>query len=149
VTTVYPFKDRPDQGIQVLFYPVPPDTPYVPFAHPFVLRNWDRLEELPIPILGTRYDAKKYYFGQLPINLPGPICGAEVDWQNGLLYSTYIADGYACACPAMIFPSGPTYDDTLDARAASIADLADSGGTVPTYDDTLDARAAKIADLQD
>jgi hypothetical protein len=98
VTKIYPFKDRPDIGVDALFWPLPLDADHVPFANPFTLRNWDRLEQLPEPILGTRYDPKVYYTGPLPDAQPGTPTGSIDEWQNGLLYSVYVADGYHTNC---------------------------------------------------
>ncbi len=102
---IYPFRDKPDFPVRVLFYPLPLSTPNVPNPNPFVLRNWDIIEQLPVPNIGTKYDPKEYYFGPLPINQPGTPCGTADEWENGLLYSTWIAGGYSCACPGNIMPS--------------------------------------------
>lgn len=105
VTQIYPFKDNPTVGVSVLFFPVPMTTDFVPYEHPFVLRNWDRLEEEDVPDFGTKYDAKTYYYGPLPINLPGNVCGTAAQWMGEIDYTTWLAGGYSCTCPAPIMPT--------------------------------------------
>lgn len=100
---IYPFRDRPDVAIDVLWFPVPLDSPYVPYPNPFVLRNWDRLEQLPQTQLGTDQFIREKWLGPRPLNTPGTPCGTADEWQNGLLYSRWIADGYACSCPEPIY----------------------------------------------
>lgn len=102
---IFPFKDRPDIGIRVLWFPVPLDSPYVPFPNPFVLRTWDKLESLPQTPLGTDQEYREPYSGPLPTNSPGRVCGSADQWLNGLSYETYIRGGYACGCPEPIFMS--------------------------------------------
>jgi len=104
ITTIYPFRDRPDVGVEVLFYPVAEGVGYVPYDNPFTLRNWDRLEQEPEPILGTRYDRKVYYYGPLPEPQPQTLTGTADEWRNGLLYATYVANGYHSDCEEWVMP---------------------------------------------
>jgi hypothetical protein len=100
---IFPFRDRPDFPVRVVFFPVPLDTPSVPFANPFVLRNWDRLEQLPQTVLGTDQTYREPYTGPVPVRPPGRVCGTADEWLNGLLYTTYIAGGYRCDHCEVIF----------------------------------------------
>jgi hypothetical protein len=84
----------------VLWYPVALNTPFVPFAHPFVLRNWDKREGLPQTPLGTDQDFKTLFFGPKPIGAPGTVCGSSDLWSNGLSYDDWIARNYSCICTA-------------------------------------------------
>ena len=103
VGKMYPFKDRPDIAIDVLWFPVSLDSPYVPYPNPFVLRNWDRLEQEPQTELGTDQFFRQHWSGPRPINLPGTPCGTADEWANGLLYSVWVNDGYRCSCPEAIY----------------------------------------------
>lgn len=105
VTKIYPFRDAPDQGIDVLFWPLPIDSDHVPYDNPFVLRNWDRLEQEAPPVLGTRYDKKVYYTGPLPDVQPGTPTGTADEWRNGLLYSKYVAGEYSTNCLEWVMPN--------------------------------------------
>jgi hypothetical protein len=89
----------------VLWFPLSLDVPNVPYPNPFVLRNWDRLEQEPQTELGTDQFYREAYTGPIPINLPGTVCGTPDQWANGLLYSEWLAGKYACDCPEMIFMS--------------------------------------------
>jgi hypothetical protein len=86
--------------VPVLWYPVPINTPVVPFPSPFVLRNWDVREGLPQTQLGTDQSFKTLYFGSKPTSLPGAVCGSADQWANGLLFTDWIAGNYSCACTA-------------------------------------------------
>lgn len=105
VGRIFPFRDRPDVSVRVLWFRVPLDTPYVPYPNPFVLRNWDRLEEEPQTLLGTDQNYREPYDGPTPINPPGIPCGSRDQWLNGVLYSEYLAGVYACSCPEAIYMS--------------------------------------------
>lgn len=105
VTKIYPFRDAPDQGVDVLFWPLPIDSDHVPYDNPFVLRSWDRLEQEAPPILGTRYDKKVYYTGPLPDVQPGTPTGTADEWRNGLLYSKYVAGEYSTNCLEWVMPN--------------------------------------------
>jgi hypothetical protein len=82
---IFPYRNAPDVSVRVLWFPVPLDTPNVPYAHPFVLRTWDKLENLPQTQLGTDQNFREPYSGPLPINSPGIICGSRDEWENGLI----------------------------------------------------------------
>jgi len=105
ITTIYPFRDRPDVGVLALFYPVPLSTSIIPYPSPFVMRCWDKLEGEEEPILGTRYDPKTNYFGPLPEVVPHTPTGTADEWRNGLLYTTYVANGYTSDCEEFTIPS--------------------------------------------
>jgi hypothetical protein len=90
--------------VQVLFYPVPRGTQPVPYENPFCLRNWDQLEQLDTPTLGTKYDAKIPYYGPLPNIPPGTPCGTAEQWSGQIDYATYLAGGYSCDCPFFTLP---------------------------------------------
>jgi len=99
---VFPFADRPDVAIDVLWYPVALNKPALPFGHPFVLREYDRREGLDQTPLGTDQTYWRRYRGQTPTPLPHKFCGSADQWTNGLSYETYIADGYQCDCPQLV-----------------------------------------------
>lgn len=100
---IYPFADRPDQWVTVLWYRVPLDSPYVPYPNPFVLRNWDRLEQEPQTQLGTDQNYVVYYTGPTPLNPPGHVCGSAEMWAEGISYERWIRDEYQCDCPAPVY----------------------------------------------
>lgn len=89
----------------MLWFPVPIDTPSVPYPSPFVLRNWDRIEQLDQTVLGTDQNFKIRFTGPLPINSPGQVCGSADEWSNGVSYEKYLAGGYACNCPEPVYMS--------------------------------------------
>jgi hypothetical protein len=105
VGRIYPFHDRPDIAVRVLWFPVSLDAPSVPFPSPFVLRTWDRLEQEPQTKIGTDQEYRERYDGPLPINLPGTVCGTAEQWANGLSYAEWLVSHPACDCPEMIFMS--------------------------------------------
>jgi len=86
----------------VLWYPVDLNKPGLPFGHPFVLRNWDRLEQLDQTPLGTDQTEWTRYRGQTPAPAAHHFCGTADQWTNGLSYETYLADGYQCDCPQLV-----------------------------------------------
>jgi len=115
---MFPFHDRPDIAVRVLWFPVSLDTPTVPFPNPFVLRNWDRLEQEPQTELGTDQTYHEKYDGPLPINLPGTVCGTADQWANGISYADWLASPPACDCPEMIFM--PTVNSVFNADGSLI-----------------------------
>jgi len=103
VGRIYPFRDRPDVSVRVLWFPVSLDAPYVQYPNPFVLRAWDKLERLDQTELGTDQDFREVYTGTIPSNLPGVPCGTADEWLNGLLYENWLAGQRGCACGVPIF----------------------------------------------
>lgn len=99
-TLIYPFRERPDAGVRVTFFLAPNGAQMLDQLHPFLLRNWDRLEGMDEPDYGTKYDKKDYYGGPLPVNTPGMPCGTPEQWQGDIDYDTWLAGGYSCDCPA-------------------------------------------------
>lgn len=93
--------------MEVFFYPVPTSTPAMPFGHPFVLRNWDRLEQLDPPVLGTRYAQKIKRTDLHPIHVVTEICGTLDQWQNGISWEIWQAGGYSCDCFPLLFGPPP------------------------------------------
>lgn len=130
----------------VLVWPVPLNRPHVPFPNPYVLRNWDRIEQLEVPTFGMRYAPKIYWTNPLPINTPGTPCGTADDWQKPLLYSVWVSDGYACNCPPIAFPTGPVYNDGLQLKKAATLQINESENIVPTFSESVDL--TKAATLQ-
>lgn len=104
-TNIYPFKDKPDVPVRVFVFPAPAGGIWIPHAHPFPLRNWDRLEQLDEPAWGMKYDAKEYYYGPLPDVTPGHICGTADQWLGNIDFATWLAGGYTCDCPPLIMPT--------------------------------------------
>jgi hypothetical protein len=98
VGQIFPFKDRPDVGVKVLFYPVPLSRDAVPYPNPFVLRNWDKREGLPQTPLGTDQAFKILFFGKKPTGLQGTVCGGSDLWTNGVSYADWIAGRYGTGC---------------------------------------------------
>ncbi len=132
---IAPFRDRPDVLIDVLWYPVPLDTPSVLYPNPFVLRNWDRLERLPQTPIGTIQDAPSaddYYFGPLPDNPPGIPCGTRDMWENGLLYQDWLDGRYTCRCEEEILA---VYVQSVTCDDGSL-DVAPTTGDVVVHIDT-------------
>jgi hypothetical protein len=119
VGQLFPFRDRPDIGIEVLFFPVPLSTPPVPFPNPFVLRNYDVRERLDQTPLGTDQSLKTVYTGPTPVIpvTPGKFCGTADMWENGLVYEDWLAGRYpACnctECPLTLVNSVRNDDGTL------------------------------------
>lgn len=98
VGQIFPFKDRPDVGVKVLFYPVPLSGDAVPYPNPFVLRNWDIRENLPQTPLGTDQNFKILFFGKKPVGPPGAVCGNGDLWTNGVSYADWQAGRYGMGC---------------------------------------------------
>jgi hypothetical protein len=123
---IYPFVDAPDQAIRVLFFPLPLDSPYVPYPNPFVLRNWDRLDGEPQTPLGTDQFFHERYYGPLPTFPAGHVCGTADQWANGLHFTIYNAGGYACTCPEFTVP---TYVSSINSPDNSLT-IAPTTGAV-------------------
>jgi hypothetical protein len=98
LTSLYPFADRPDVAVPVVWYPVPMGTPCIGFESPFVMRNWDRLNMDSEPSLGTKYDPKLYLTSPPPSIPPGEPCGTAEQWHGQIDYDTWAAGGYSCDC---------------------------------------------------
>lgn len=124
---IYPFRDRPDVGVEVLWYPVPEDTPPVPFPHIFPLRAWDIRGQEEEPDLGTRYDKVIPYTGPLPVHQVGEVCGTEDQWLNGISYADYLAGAYSCDCPELPMS---IYVATLGSTDGSLTAAPASGNVV-------------------
>jgi hypothetical protein len=99
---------------------VPFDTAPVPYANPFVLRNWDVLERLPQTALGTDQAYKRIHRGNRPF--PGPECfsGTQDQWENGCLYSDWVNGLYTNCCS----PFGAVLDCCPDRLLPDTLDLA-------------------------
>lgn len=129
---LYPFADRPDQSVRVLWFPVPLDRPNVLPPTPFVLRNWDRMEGLEETRPGAGQDVLEYYYGPLPINPPGKPCGTPQQWLGQIDYATWLGGGYSCNCPGPILP---IYVSSVTCDDGSI-DVAPTTGDVVLHIDT-------------
>jgi hypothetical protein len=87
--------------LEVLFYRVPVDGPYLPFPTIFNVREWERLDYHGRTILGTDQN----YFHKItgPIFTPpqhAPFGDPDL-WQNGWSYAKWIAGDYPgadCSC---------------------------------------------------
>jgi hypothetical protein len=101
---IYPFVDQPEVGVEVLFYPVPRGGPVIGTPTVFCMRNWDELEELDEPTLGTKYDVKERYYGEVPPIPPGTPSGTPEQWLGEIDYSTWLAGGYTNGCPTFTMP---------------------------------------------
>lgn len=89
----------------MLWVPVPLDTPAIRYPNPFVLRNWDRLEQLDQTELGTDQSFTQYYYGPIPPLGDGHPTGSADEWLNGLSYATYQSGGYTDPCPEFDMPN--------------------------------------------
>lgn len=96
---VYPFHDRPDIGVPVIWYPVDETTAVLPYASPFVLRAWDKRDQEIEPVVGTRYAPPTSFRGPRPAPFVGHVCGTPEQWLNGVSYADYLARKFACDCP--------------------------------------------------
>lgn len=105
VGRIYPFHDAPGVWVEVLWVPVPLDTPAIRYPNPFVLRNWDRLEELDQTELGTDQTFAQYYYGPTPPLGDGHPTGSADEWLNGLSYAKYLSGGYTDPCPEADMPN--------------------------------------------
>lgn len=112
---VKPWANRPDL-VTVRVYRVPDDTPALPFAHRFLLPDWDGMEfaydpledpGITQPAIGFRPKRVRYDQGALPAGWRPPTgwIGTESQWLNG---SVYPADqplvwqgGFSTACRAV------------------------------------------------
>jgi len=103
---MYPFKDRPDVGVPVLFYAVPPDRPYVPDTHfrPVwyqAIDGWVRMPDqigMGTPDIGEplRTENREWVPAPGHFTVPGlgPLVGSADEWANGVLYSRWQAGAY-------------------------------------------------------
>jgi hypothetical protein len=98
---IFPFYDRPERFIYVLWSPCALDTPGIGIPTIFNLRNWDRLEQLEQTTLGTDQDYTSYF--HTPFNVPpgDNYCGSAEQWLNGVSYEDWINDRYTCSCPTV------------------------------------------------
>jgi hypothetical protein len=88
-----PFKDDLSKTVPYLFYRVPSTNPDGPVTV-FTDRFWDDIEHWLPPGVGVVPKSAKVYLGPIPPPTVGPLSGTLDEWQNGLLYSEYIANHY-------------------------------------------------------
>jgi len=99
---IFPFYDRPDVAYPVVWYPVPLDTPALPWGTPFCLRTWDVIEQLPQTLIGTDQSYREIYRGPVPTGRGAAPCGTRAMWERGLSYEAWQAGAYTCNCPVRI-----------------------------------------------
>lgn len=72
-----------EEGVLVRWYRVPADRPFVPYAHPFLSRNWDE-KDLDYPLGEVTGAPRKWTNGQPPHQFTGAgLCGSQTVWENG------------------------------------------------------------------
>lgn len=103
---LYPFRDRPDISIPVLFYAVPEDAPHTPptvFCPRWyeAIDGWVRLPDevgVGTPDIGRpkRTDRREWVVAPGGYNVPafGPVEGTPDQWARGTLYSEFLAGAY-------------------------------------------------------
>lgn len=124
---IFPFHDAPDIGVRVLWYPVPEDTPPLPFEHIFPLRGWDIRDQEEEPQLGTKYTTPEIYTGPKPLPEVGHVCGTADQWLRGVSYADYLAGHYSCDCPG---PTMPPYVSSVSCDDGSLFVSAPTGDVV-------------------
>ena len=104
---IYPFFDAPDKSIEVLFYPVPLDTPYIGFPTIFNVRIWQNREFKGRTPLGTDPSFYKKVLGRFAGPAPHAPQGTPDQWLNGFSYADYIAGKLGGnSCCVVTIPQG-------------------------------------------
>lgn len=91
MTTIYPFHDRPDIGIPVVFYEIPRGRPGLP---PTVFRpHWWEIRDLyERRGVGTpEHSEWRIWRGPYPQGEVQPLLGTPDQWKNGVSYADYLA----------------------------------------------------------
>lgn len=87
---IFPFWDRPDLPVRVIWYEVPRGTLSLGTPHIFPLRDWDRRNEWIEPPLGSKYTTPEPYTGADPTCECITPTGTDGEWLNGLSYAAYL-----------------------------------------------------------
>jgi len=131
VGAIFPFFDALNVSVPIIWYPVPLTTPALPYASPFVQRNWDIRDGLPQTPIGTVQGAYAPWNYDYPVGLPLTPSGTADQWANGVSYASYLAGEYTSgSCPPQAIYYSPC-DQVLPVQWQLVVAFGSGGSLSP------------------